>query len=203
LETKPVFNDDLTFSEKELYARIAEGDEQAFLLLFNTFSPMIRPFARNITNSETDAEDIIQEVFVRIWLYRDRFSEIENLKSWIFTVSANECMRYMRQKLTYERKTSELVNRQPSLENTSPLEYAQLNQISRFVKEAVEAMPSQRKKIYSLSRDHGMKPAAIAVALSLSVGTVKNVLSRALNDIREHLVANGISLIITLMFLLR
>jgi RNA polymerase sigma-70 factor (ECF subfamily) len=112
-------------------------------------------------------------------------------------------MRYMRQKMTYERKTGELVNHQPTLENTSPLEYAQMNQISRIVKEAVEAMPSQRKKIYSLSRDHGMKPAAIAVALSLSVGTVKNVLSRALNDIREHLVASGISLIITLMFLLR
>ncbi|MBV4356398.1 RNA polymerase sigma factor [Pinibacter aurantiacus] len=202
MEEKPVFNDHQTYSEKELYARIADGDEQAFLLLFKTFSPMIRPFTRKITNSEADAEDVIQEVFVRIWLYRDRFTEIENLKSWIFTVTANECMRYMRQKLTYERKTDELVHRQPSPENNTPLEYAQLNQISRFVKEAVEGMPAQRKKIYSLSRDHGMKPAAIAAALSLSVGTVKNVLSRALNDIRDHLVASGISLSV-MLFLLR
>jgi RNA polymerase sigma-70 factor (ECF subfamily) len=194
LEEKPVFTSNQTYTETELCVRVAEGDEQAFLLLFKTFSPMIRPFARNITNSHADAEDIIQEVFVRIWLHRDRFPEIENLKSWIFTVAANECMKYMRQKLTYERKTGELLHRQPSPENATPLEYAQLNQISRLVKEAVEAMPSQRKKIYYLSRDHGMKPAAVAAALSLSVGTVKNVLSRALKDIRDHLTAGGISL---------
>jgi RNA polymerase sigma-70 factor (ECF subfamily) len=182
--------------------RIAEGDEQAFMVLFKTFSPMIRPFARNLTQSESDAEDIIQEVFVRVWLYRDRFSEIQNLKSWIFTVTANECMRYMRQKLTYQRKTGELLTRPENPENITPLDYAQLNQITRLVTAAVDAMPSQRKKIYSLSRDHGMKPAAIATALSLSVGTVKNVLSRALKDVRDHLAASGISLIVTLMCLL-
>lgn len=194
MDKKPVFTNNQTYTETELCVRIAEGDEQAFLLLFKTFSPMIRPFARNITNSHADAEDIIQEVFVRIWLHRDRFHKIENLKGWIFTVAANECMKYMRQKLTYERKTGELLHRQPLPENATPLEYAQLNQISRLVKEAVEAMPSQRKKIYYLSRDHGMKPAAVAAALSLSVGTVKNVLSRALKDIRDHLTEGGISL---------
>jgi RNA polymerase sigma-70 factor (ECF subfamily) len=189
-----VFTESIANREENLYLKIAEGDEQAFLVLFKTFSPLIRPFARNITHSEADAEDVIQETFIRVWLYRDKLSEIQNLKSWIFTVAAHECMRYMRQKLTYERKTGELVHQQPVPADASPLDFVQLNEINRLVKEAVNAMPPQRKLIYRMSRDQGLKPAAIAAQLSLSVGTVKNVLSFALKEIREHLVHSGITL---------
>ena len=94
--------------DKLLLVSIAEGDEQAFLVLFERYAPLIRPFARHITQSEKDAEDIIQETFIRVWLYRDKLAEIHNVKSWIYTVAARECMRYMRQKLTYEKKGIEL-----------------------------------------------------------------------------------------------
>jgi RNA polymerase sigma-70 factor (family 1) len=186
--------------DKTLFVSIAEGDEWAFLMLFERYAPLIRPFARHITHSEGDAEDIIQETFIRVWLHRDKLTEIHNIKSWLFTVAAHECMRYMRQKLTYEKKTRELVNHSLQPGEASPLDFVQLNEINRIVREAVNAMPPQRKLIYQMSRDQGLKPAAIATQLVLSVGTVKNVLSLALKEIREHLIRSGISLSVLLCY---
>jgi RNA polymerase sigma-70 factor (family 1) len=190
---------DKLHDDKTLFLSIAEGDEQAFFVLFERYAPLIRPFARHISHSERDAEDIIQETFIRVWLYRDKLPEIQNVRSWVFTVAAHEGMRFMRQKLTYEKKTGELVNRSSQPGEASPLDFVQLNEMNRFVKEAVNAMPPQRKLIYQMSREQGLKPAAIAAQLILSVGTVKNVLSQALKEIREHLVRSGITLSLLLV----
>lgn len=182
------------YADPELLSRIAEGDEAAFFTLFSEYAPLIRPFARNVTHSADDAEEILQETFIRIWLHRDKITEIENLRSWIFTVAARESMRYMREKLTYERKVGESIQQIPAQTSITPLHYAQLAEVQRVIRETVAAMPAQRKLIYQLSREEGLKPSAIAEKLSLSVGTVKNVLSHALKDIREVLTTSGIPL---------
>lgn len=180
-------------NEPELITSISEGDEQAFLLLFRHYAPLLRPFVRRITYSEADEDEVIQETFIRVWLYRDRLPGIDNLRSWIFTVAGHESMRYMRSKLTYEKYVAHS-QRQSQEPEPTPEQYAQLGQVSRIIREVVEAMPPQRKLIYQLSREQGIKPAAIAQHLSLSVGTVKNVLSHSLKEIREQLLNAGISL---------
>jgi RNA polymerase sigma-70 factor (family 1) len=182
------------YNEQELVHAIYNGDERSFLLLFRKYAPLITPFIRNITYNEVDAEEIIQEVFIRIWLYRDKLPEIENLKNWIFTVTGNESMRYIRKRLTYEKNLAES-NKSGTLHAVpTPEEYTQLAEINKAINEAVNAMPPQRKLIYQLSREQGLKPSEIATKLSLSVGTVKNVLSQSLKDIREHLINSGIPL---------
>lgn len=182
------------YNEPELVGDIADGDEQAFLQLFRHYSPLIRPFARRITYSEVDADEIIQETFIRIWLYRDKLPDIQNLRNWIFTVAAHESMRYMRKKLTYEKKLDK--SRQEQLPATAPTpeHYTQMGEVRRIIREVVDAMPPQRRLIYELSREQGLKPAVIAQHLSLSVGTVKNVLCLSLKEIRERLLKAGIPL---------
>lgn len=185
-------SDKNTYEEQELLTLIAGGDEQAFYRLFTSYTPLLRPFARHITHSETDAEEILQESFIRIWLYRDKIMEVENLRSWIFTVAAHECMSYMRRKITYQQKMGQLEDRAASERENTPLEMVQLSEVIRIIQHTVAKMPPQRKLIYRLSRDESMKPADIARLLSLSVSTVKNVLSRALKEIREELLAAGL-----------
>ena len=185
-------------NEAEMVGQIAEGNEQAFFMLFTAYSPLIRPFARKIALSEMAAEDILQETFIRIWLNREKLTNVENLKGWIFTVAANECMRYMRNKLTYEKKTEELQHRQEKDQNCTPLDFVETNDISRIIQSIVNKMPPQRKIIYQMSRNQGLRPAAIADQLSLSVGTVKNVLSGALKEIRQGLLQAGITVALVL-----
>ena len=73
----------------------------------------------------------------------------------------------------------------------TPFDHLQVDEIFRIVHEAVQNMPPQRKRIFEMSRNEGLKPAAIAARLSLSVSTVKNVLSASLKEIRGCLRSSG------------
>lgn len=180
--------------DSTLLSSIADGDEKSFLSLFSVYSPQIRSFARKVTFSDEDAEEIIQETFLRVWLYRDKLPELLNIQSWIFTVAANECMRFMRKKINYEKRLEKSANSTAINPIPTPLDYVQAGEVSEIIYNTVNAMPPRKKAIYQLSRDNGLKPAAIAEKLSLSVGTVKNVLSQSLAEIRTALLEKGISL---------
>lgn len=177
--------------EKELCKRIADGDEAAFASLFNRYYPLLRPFILKLTHSADKTEEMLQETFMRVWLSRDQLPEIENLQAWIFTIASRQCLQAIRTELNHRKKLAALQSRETGREANTPLESTQLAEISRLVSEAVNNMPPQRQRIYRMSREQGLKPAAIAEALSLSVATVKNALVAALKDIRHHLAAAG------------
>jgi RNA polymerase sigma-70 factor (ECF subfamily) len=177
--------------EKELCMRIADGDEAAFASLFNRYYPLLRPFILKFTHSADKTEEMLQETFMRVWLSRDELPDIENLQAWIFTIAARMCLHALRTELNHRKKLAALQSLEAGQQTTTPLESTQLAEISRLVSEAVNNMPPQRQRIYRMSREQGLKPAAIAEALSLSVATVKNALVAALKDIRHHLGAAG------------
>jgi RNA polymerase sigma-70 factor (family 1) len=177
--------------EKELCKRIADGDEVAFASLFNHYYPLLRPFIFKFTRSADKTEEMLQETFMRVWLSRDQLPEIENLHAWIFTIASRQCLTAIRTELNHRKKITRLQQQETGLVTNTPLESTQLAEINRLVTQAVNKMPPQRQRIYRMSREQGLKPAAIAEMLSLSVATVKNVLVVALKDIRAHLNASG------------
>lgn len=177
--------------EKELCKRIADGDEVAFASLFNHYYPLLRPFIFKFTRSADKTEEMLQETFMRVWLCRDQLPEIEDLHAWIFTIASRQCLQAIRTELNHRKKITRLQQQEAGLVTNTPLESTQLAEINRLVTQAVNKMPPQRQRIYRMSREQGLKPAAIAEMLSLSVATVKNVLVVALKDIRAHLNASG------------
>ena len=189
-------------NEKELLLRISEGDEQAFAVLFNYYYPLIRPFVWKFTQSARDTEEILQETFIKIWLHRNKVVEIKNLRAWIFTIASRECLYTLRKNLYYRQKMASLQHEGlVKASEETPADLVHVAEISRIVQKAVDQMPVQRKRIYQMSRDEGMKPGEIAEALSLSVSTVKNVLTTSLKYIKERLAAAGhIFLLFCLLF---
>jgi len=183
---------------------ISDGDEKAFAILFNHYYPLIRPFVWKFTQSARDTEEILQETFIKIWLHRYKMTEIGHLRAWIFKIASRECLYILRKNLHYRQKMAALQQESGivNLEET-PAELVQVAEISRIVQKAVAQMPVQRKRIYQMSRDEGMKPGEIAEALSLSVSTVKNVLSTSLKYIRDRLVAAGHFFLLVCLLLTR
>lgn len=181
-------------TEKELFQKIAEGDELAFKQLYLRYLPRLRPYLVDMIKSAAAADDIIQEAFIRIWLNRDKLSAVEHPASWIFRVAANECYKALR-RTAYDMKMA------GSLEQGHFEEQdIQYEQTHRYVNEAIAQLTPQRKKIYEMSRLEGKKPAQIASELNLSVSTVKNTLSATLELIRAHLTDKGILLPATLIW---
>ncbi|WP_295120480.1 sigma-70 family RNA polymerase sigma factor [uncultured Chitinophaga sp.] len=179
--------------ERALFLQITEGDEDAFRELFRIYTPILRPLIYKLTKTEYSIEDILQDVFFKIWMSRGQLPDIENPRSWILKITFHDCFGYLRKNAVRNRavgtETSETYTEQT----------VELREMARLVNEAIELLPPQAKKVYLLSRTEGRKLADIADELQLSLQTVKNTLSRALKSIREYLLKHGVFLPLCLM----
>ncbi|MES2329946.1 MAG: sigma-70 family RNA polymerase sigma factor [Bacteroidota bacterium] len=188
-------------SEEELrlwFNRVADGDEAAFTLLYIHFTPIILPFAEQKLKSGTDAQEVVQEVFLKLWMYRSALKGIENPTPYVYrTVSNMISNRFSRLKREYTLIKELAVESQQSLEPDA--NYADLR--SRYAV-AVSGLPKDRRKIF-LMRQEGLMPTEIARALGLSINTVKTQLKRAFTTVRESLIAGGLPAILVASLLER
>ncbi|WP_165434942.1 RNA polymerase sigma factor [Pseudobacter ginsenosidimutans] len=179
-----------SYHEKELLLLISQGDEQAFEQLFNQYVPLLQPYLLNMLKSEQAVEDAIQNTFIRIWLQRDKLTDVEFPRTWITRIAVNECLNMLRRKQTEKKaldKWQEIAPSQSGIETDT-----QFHQTRELVQQAIDKLSPQRRKIYEMSRLQGRPVSEIAEELGLSVQTVKNTLGISLELIREHLKNNGI-----------
>ncbi|MCS3797052.1 RNA polymerase sigma factor [Niastella sp. OAS944] len=182
---------------KQLFLQVAEGNERAFETLFNTFLPKLYPFIIKFIKSEPAAQEIVQETFIRVWLSRDKLSEIDNPGGWLYKVASNECYSYLRKSILNNKFFNPLTF-EPEPVNSTHEGFA-LKELNRLIGEAVDKLPAQRKKIYRMSRDEGKSIPEIASILNISPNTVKNALVASLKFIREYLVKYGVIFILLLL----
>jgi RNA polymerase sigma-70 factor (family 1) len=188
-QTIPFLTQDYIYDgDRHLFALIAEGDEIAFRSIFDQYTSILLPYVTRFVNSAAIAEELVQEVFIRIWMNRDKLGEIENPRAWIFRIAANDCYVFLRRK-ELERKMHKRFDKNESVVAT---ELSSYHELQKAIDEAVQKMPEKRKRIYLLSRVEGLKPSEIAERLDLSVSTVKNTLGTALESIRQHLIEKGL-----------
>jgi len=178
------------YENRELIERIADGDEQAFALLYSDLLPVLHSFLLKILKSETAVQDAVQETFIRIWMNRDKLPGVEQPRAWMARIALNECYRLLRTQARL--KLQETALPQDELpEPTLATDRITLAETRQMIYQAVEELPERRKLIFRMSRDQGMKIPEIAAALDLSPGYVKNALVLALQQLRKHLSERG------------
>lgn len=175
-------------SESDLLFRVSQGDEAAFAQLFNTYQNRLGAFVMQLTGSRPMAEEIVQEIFIRIWEKREKLSQVEHFHSYLYAVARNYSLSFLK-KLGRElaRKQAwelSVVEAQDQEEDTTIKNYR------RIIDEAISELPSQRQKVYLLSRDEGLRQAEIAERMAISLETVKKHMVLALRSIRNYAVAH-------------
>lgn len=175
-------------SEPDLLFRVSQGDEAAFAQLFNTYQNRLGAFVMQLTGSRPMAEEIVQEIFIRIWEKREKLSQVEHFHSYLYAVARNYSLSFLK-KLGRElaRKQAwelSVVEAQDQEEDTTIKNYR------RIIDEAISELPSQRQKVYLLSRDEGLRQAEIAERMAISLETVKKHMVLALRSIRNYAVAH-------------
>ena len=188
-----------SYIENELFIRISEGDEAAFGTCYAEYGRMLMPFLVKLVGSRDSAEEIIQEVFLKVWLHRDRLAAVENPKSWLFRVAANTGRNWLKKKMMIEQHLKAQL--QPEGVHDLTAEELDLRHMAVVIQATIQSFPPQRKLIYQMSREEGLKPAEIAARLQLSVSTVKNTLLSALKAIRERIEEAGLLGAFILFFL--
>ena len=95
-------------SDEQLFQLIATGDEQAFRTFYDAYRPQFRGFAQELTGSDNDADDVLQETFLRIWLSRDKLVDIENPRAWVFTINARVCLNWLRRQQNQRKRIQQI-----------------------------------------------------------------------------------------------
>lgn len=181
-----------SYNEKELLLLIAEGDEVAFATLYREYYPRLQPVIWKSAAVGVSAEDILQSAFLKIWLHRQELPHLKDLKPWIFKVVYREYLIAVRKKIRYQDKLDNYssiatVDTSPD----SPFQDTVYQEIRNYIQEIVDGLPDQRRTIYQMSRDHGLKLPEIAEKLNISIHTVKSTLQTVLKILREKLKEAG------------
>ncbi|MDH7461676.1 RNA polymerase sigma-70 factor [Chitinophagaceae bacterium 26-R-25] len=174
--------------EKELFKLIANGDEVAFATLFKSYAPKLHAFLFSRTHNDSNAEELVQQTFIRIWTNREKLGDIDNPNAWLYKVAANECYRMIRSQMVAEKAMTAVASKTTEVNDLeTPGEQMQYKELEINLQAAINALPEQRKNVYILNRQHGMNTAEIAKALNISPKTAKNTLAASLKSIRAFL----------------
>ncbi|HEY8969573.1 MAG TPA: sigma factor, partial [Puia sp.] len=94
------------YDDKILFSRLADGDEEAFRQLFHHYNKQLQPFVVKLTRNPSAAEEVLQEVFLKIWAHRERLGEVENPRAYIIRIVSNESIDFL-QRQTKEQRLAE------------------------------------------------------------------------------------------------
>jgi RNA polymerase sigma-70 factor (ECF subfamily) len=150
-----------------------------------------------ITHSHYTAEEITQEIFIKLWLCRDILCQVENLDGYIFTIARNKTLNHLRKAAYDVRLLKELQERASAATTTNNVEErALVSEYDRLLRDALTHLSPQRRLVYQLSRQRGLDHEEIAGQLQLSRNTVKNHMVEALRFIRHYFVEHGSILVL-------
>jgi RNA polymerase sigma-70 factor (family 1) len=178
------------YIEKDLIDLLANDSEYAFQLLFDRYRDKVYRIAMMYVKSASVAEDIVQDVFLKIWFQRKNLQNVSCLESWIYTLTKNFTINSLK-KIAHEWKArSGWKNEMAMVDDTTDhkvrgAEYQQL------LHDAVKELPEQQQKVYRMGKEYGMSYEEIGKSLSISTFTVKTHMARALAAIRQHLQQYG------------
>ena len=182
---------------KELLTKVAEGNEKAFRQVFDMYHHQLGEFIMRLTESERITQEIVQDVFLKIWINRSALAEIDCFKAYLFVVAKNHafnCLKQIAREKMRQKEWVDSVVRAASIEEDEE-ENNVLISINK-IDEAVSLLPPQQQKVYLLSRMDGMRQQAIASELNISLETVKKHMVLALRFLKNHLRTNiGLSLL--------
>ncbi|MDR1526000.1 MAG: RNA polymerase sigma-70 factor [Tannerella sp.] len=167
---------------------LKSGSYEDFDKLYTIYSDMLYRFVLNLTKSAQDAEDILQETFLRVWQTRAHLSVEKSFKSYIYTIARNLIMDSFRNRMksvafeeyicseAYQSYTDDCVNKE-----------VDFNEFMEKFEKAKKKLTHRQRQIFELSRERELSISAIAEKLNLSEKTVKNQLSLTMKVLREEL----------------
>lgn len=189
--------------ELELLHLLAEGDESALKSLFKIYRDKLFAYIYKITKSREASEEIVMDVFLKLWLSRNLATEIENFEGFIFKVACNKSLDFLRT-AAKDRKLEELVwyEIQAASDNETD-QNLNLRELKHTIDTLVGKLPKQRQAVFRLSREQGMTYDQIACHLHLSKSTVKNHMLDAIRFMRQNLNTPADSLLVILILWLK
>ena len=173
-------------NEQKLIERFNGGDMEAFRIIYRKYFTGMQYFAAKFTDRAT-AEDLVQDVFMRIWVNRETSPINESLQSYLFRAVRNRCINYLehlKTKANYNaRKMIELQIREAEYFQSPEQLLIRQEQLDR-IRQEIEKLPEKSRKVFKMAYYEDRKAAEIAEELNISVRTVETQIYKALRTLR-------------------
>lgn len=177
--------------DKELIVRLKSDDETSFRAIFYRYHRKIYQFACGFLKDHDLGEEVVQEVFLNFWLYRNQFAADAAISPLLFTMARRIIIDHWRKCASSDKFRRQLTD---SLEETSNSTeaYTVSRELKQISQSAIQLLTEQQREVFMLSREEGLTYNEIAERMQISRHTVKYHLTNALNVIRNHFAKHGI-----------
>ncbi|MBX3252565.1 MAG: RNA polymerase sigma-70 factor [Chitinophagaceae bacterium] len=172
-----------SFNINVCFKALGDGDTSGFETFFEAYKKRVFGVALKMLKSETEAEEIVQEVFLSIWQSRARLGDINDPEAYLFTITYNAIYSQLR-KISRNLQLINRVVQQITEKQNSAEEVIAAHETDRMIREALLHLPPQQRTIYELNKLQGLSYHEIAECMHLSQNTVRNHLSVATKTIR-------------------
>ena len=178
-------------ADSDLVARAAAGDGLAFHALVERHRAMVYRLAYQFAGNHHDAEDIAQDVFIKVYRSLERFRQDAQLTSWLYRIVMNACIDHKRRQSPAGwapfTEDAELKMAQTPEEGPGPEDQAYGGQIGDVLEAEIARLPPGQRLVFTMRHHEGLKLSEIANALGLAEGTVKRQLHAAVHRLRAAL----------------
>ena len=172
--------------DTEIVRRIREGDIRQFETLFrSSYIPLVK-YAGTLIKERDTAEEIVQDLFFRIWQDREKLKIESSLNGYLFRAVHNRCLHHIEHLKVVDRYAAEMAN-MPSGDAESPADVLHYKELQARIAGILERLPERCGKIFCMNRFEGLKYSEIAEKLSVSVKTVEANMGKALKEFRKGL----------------
>ena len=170
-------------SEQLLVSELKNGNEKAFRQLFDLYYQDIYGYSISLLKSKEAAEENVQDVFMKVWLNRDNLNLEQSFKAYIFTIARNQAFNTLN-----KAANDQLLKEEIFYESQKSHDYGDYSireaDCKKLRKQAMKQLPPKRKQIFKMSRKKGMSYEEISQELGISINTVRNQMSKALESMR-------------------
>lgn len=178
-------------ADADLISRAAGGDSSAFQVLVERHRSMVYRVAYQFAGNHHDAEDIAQDVFIKVFRSLDRFRQDAQLTSWLYRIIMNACIDHRRRSrfsssAAFGDEAEQTMLNAPE-ETPGPEERAYGSELGQVLESEIGRLPKGQRVVFVMRHHQGMKLCEIAEALGLAEGTVKRQLHAAVHRLREAL----------------
>lgn len=175
---------DLSYNEKRLLLQIAEHDQMAFTQLYHHYLYKVYGYAMRYLQLPHLAEEVVQDVFTKIWLHKTTLPVIENFEAYLFTMTRNTCFKHLQKTANELNARTEWANRSGIMEALA-IEPALQKEYNEQLHQSLELLPPRQRITYVMHLQ-GFKNGEIADTLAISKNTVKVHLVQAAKVIRQY-----------------
>ena len=179
----------MTKKKQEIYEgafvlALQRGESYAVDYFFNKYAKQLYRFSLSYLKSETDAEEVVQEIFLKIWEKRRNIDPTQAFRKYLFTIAINSIRKNFLQRAKEEKFKFELYDILLE-ENQQEKEEINYHLYLKVLDQQIELLPARRKEIFIMHKKEGLTVPEISKVLNLSPKTVENQITSAIKEIRE------------------